>query len=368
MQTQTIDLFRLGWQHLRHNLRETLYLKTGLDVTKPRSIKANINERCNYKCLYCDFWRLPHYQNELSIEQWQAALLSLKDFLGWYNVEFVGGEPFIKKGFLDLLEFCHEQGISWGVITNGSVFSNPHFVQRVVAACPTKLDISVDSAQASIHDTVRGIEHSLEKITHGIQLLREACAQQNQHFPIRIKPTVHRLNFRYLPELVEWVQTVGASTIDFNVVKPWTAEVKSQLWIRDPVEQRELQTVVERLITLKQQGAPIETSPLKLRSFVDHFQEKTVNHGVLPCRIGLRDYHIQANGNVQTCGLYPTLGNVKQHSAQEIWQRAQSVRAQMVQCSQLGKAGCANFCLSSQTPFTHQVGRGLVMLKQLKHS
>ncbi|MGB3510968.1 MAG: radical SAM protein [Microcoleaceae cyanobacterium] len=367
---QLQNFLKLGWQHITHDMTEELYLKAGIDLTKPRSIKGNVNERCNYKCRYCDFWRLKEYQDEMTIPQWQAALLSLKEFMGWYTIEFVGGEPFIKKGFIDLLEFCHSQGIGWGVITNGSGFLNRKNIERVVAARPIKIDISVDSANSEIHDFVRGFSGSLSKITQGIGFLREEQKRLKQKFPIRIKPTVHKHNFRYLPELVEWTKLVGATTIDFNVVKPWTSEVKTELWIRDKSDQKALEQVVETLISMKKDGAPIETSELKLRSFVDHFQGKTVNYGVLPCRLSLRDYHIQPNGDVKMCSLYPAMGNVKTTSAKDIWynEETKKVRAQMVACQRLGKPGCENLCLSSQMSLSHQVQRGLVMLQQMSQT
>src|SRR5262252_8575299 len=156
-------------RHGTHALSESLYLKAGVDLTKPRAIKGFVNERCNYKCLYCDCWRKSVYP-EMSIAEWCHALESLRDFIGYYVIQFAGGEPFVKKGFLDLLRFCDQRSIGWGVITNGSMFS-PATVKAVIEAHPLNIDISVDAANAEIHDQVRGIPGSLAKITEGIRLL-----------------------------------------------------------------------------------------------------------------------------------------------------------------------------------------------------
>src|ERR1700674_1618348 len=102
---KALDLVSLGAKHVRNALSEELYLRTGRDVTRPASIFAEVIERCNYKCRYCDYWRRPNYRDEMSIDEWQEALLSLKEFIGAYHVEFAGGEPYIKKGFLDLVRF-----------------------------------------------------------------------------------------------------------------------------------------------------------------------------------------------------------------------------------------------------------------------
>ena len=95
--------FKLGINHLTGNILEKLYLKTGMDFTFPISIKGNINERCNSKCLYCSNWRLDKYQYEMDLDEWKNSLVSLKEFLGWYMIQFSGGEPFL-RGDIDLLK------------------------------------------------------------------------------------------------------------------------------------------------------------------------------------------------------------------------------------------------------------------------
>src|ERR1039457_5570384 len=99
------ELASLGWKHAVSAFAEEVYLKTGLDSTKPVTFYGLVNERCNVKCRDCEYWRLPKYKDEMSIEQWQAALLSIKDFVGTFSISYSGGEPFIKPGFLDLMAF-----------------------------------------------------------------------------------------------------------------------------------------------------------------------------------------------------------------------------------------------------------------------
>src|SRR5260370_22271930 len=130
------------------------------------------------------------------------AVLSIREFIGAYNIQFSGGEPFVKKGFVELVQFCHQKGIDWGVITNGSAFSRA-VVKAVVDSSPSNIDISVDASSALIHDQVRGTPGSLAKITDGIGLLLEERKASRRRFPIRIKSTAHLRNCRHLPRLVE---------------------------------------------------------------------------------------------------------------------------------------------------------------------
>jgi MoaA/NifB/PqqE/SkfB family radical SAM enzyme len=150
-----LELTRLGAHHVRNAVAEEIYLRTGRDFTVPISIYGEVVERCNYKCRYCEYWRRPHYRDEMPIEDWKKALLDLKDFIGHYHIEFAGGEPYIKKGFVELLTFCGEQGLKWGVTTNGGAFGNQKVVDWTVAAKPFNINISIDSNDARVHDYER---------------------------------------------------------------------------------------------------------------------------------------------------------------------------------------------------------------------
>src|SRR5581483_2168090 len=116
-------LVELAWKHARSTAAEGVYLKSGIDHTIPVAFYGLVNERCNVKCRYCAYWRLDHYVEEMTDGEWQQALLSVKDFVGKFSISFSGGEPLMRRGFIDLMAWCHANGILAGVTTNGSALS-----------------------------------------------------------------------------------------------------------------------------------------------------------------------------------------------------------------------------------------------------
>src|SRR5258708_44683 len=366
---EKLVLLGSGINRVRGIAREGLYMNSGIDITAPESIRGMVNERCNYRCRYCSCWQQNEYVEEMSIAEWKQALVSLKQFIGTYLIQFSGGEPFIKKGFVDLLQVCHDQDIAWGVITNGSALNSKN-VAAIVAAKPCNIDISLDSADAAVNDSVRGAPGSLEAISRGMKCLLAERAATAYRFPIRLKPTISRLTYRGLPELVTWAVEHGADTIDFAPVRPiyelyWTEAIDAELWIRQP-EINDLAAVIETLIEMKKAGAPIETPSEKLRSFPEHFLRRRLEPGLAPCRVGMRDFHIHANGDVHVCWEYPPIGNVRLQSAREIWKgaRAQEIRAQTVACTRFGTIRCATSCLSHRT-ITQEMKRALLLVRQM---
>jgi len=347
-----LTLLREGLRRVRTAASESAYVRSGVDLTAPAAIQGLVNERCNYACRYCHFWRLDRYATELTLEEWQRALASLRDFIGRYVIQFAGGEPFLKQGFVELLAFCRREGIDWGVITNGSAFRSEAVVAKVVAARPMNVDVSVDAADAPTHDHIRGAPGSLRALEAGLALLRRERARGGRHFPIRITPTVSRLNVRALPALADWAAE-HADSIDFHPVHAlpfWTDAMRRELWPDDEAIAA-LREAVETLIAKQATGAPIETPAHKLRSFPEQFLGRRVQTGVAgPCRTGMRDYIITANGDVVVCWDYPPIGNVRRQGARQIWRGAQAraVRARTIVCPKLGKE-CANSCLDHRS-------------------
>jgi MoaA/NifB/PqqE/SkfB family radical SAM enzyme len=354
-------LARLAFKHTYNHAAEELYLHTGKDVTRPVTFYGLVNERCNVKCRYCEYWRLPKYKDEMSIEEWQAALLSVKQFVGTFSISFSGGEPFIKTGFLDLMKFCHDHGIHAGVTTNGSALTRKNAV-KFVEAQPWNLNVSVDAPYAEVHDYLRGWPGLFDKLSDGIRFVREERDKRGLDFPIIVKPTVGKKNFRYLPEMVQWAKSMGATALNFQPMDRWTKETYDELWIEED-ELPELQQVVDKMLALKRQGEPIVNSELVISLLVPHFREQSAPPEAMPCRVGMRDFFIRTNGDVEVCFFYPPIGNIKEASAREIWYgpKAAEIRKQTVECDRL----CLYTCLSQKT-IGDKVKMGLTLLTAQK--
>ena len=351
-------LARLALKHTYNHFAEELYIRSGRDFTKPVTFYGLVNERCNVKCRYCEYWRLPKYKDEMTIEQWQSALLSIKNFVGMFSISFSGGEPMIKPGFLDLMVFCHENGIQSGVTTNGSALTRKN-AARLVEAEPFNVCVSVDAPNAELHDYLRGWPGLFKKLSEGIQFLREERDKKGLNFPIIVKPTIGKKNYKYLPDMVPWCKEIGASMVNFQPMDRWTPETYDELWIEKD-EHDELQKVVDKMLELKRQGEPILNSELVISLLVSHFREESAPPEVMPCRVGLRDFFIRTNGDIEVCFFYPSIGNIMEQSAREIWYgpKAQQIRKETVACEKL----CLYTCLSQKT-IGDKVKMGLNLLK-----
>ncbi len=133
--------------------------------------------------------------------------------MGTYSISFSGGEPFIKPGFIDIMAFCHQNGIHSGVTTNGSALNRKNAI-KFVEAHPWNLNVSVDAPNADLHDYLRGWPGLFQKLSDGIKYVREERDKRGLDFPIIIKPTIGKKNYKYLPDMVQWVKEVGATALE----------------------------------------------------------------------------------------------------------------------------------------------------------
>ena len=354
----TRKLVQLGLKHAHNRIAEFVRIRTHNDYTKPVTFIGHINERCNVKCRQCEYWRLPHYKEEMTIEEWKRALLSIKDFVGNFSITFTGGEPYIRKGFLDLVTFGGQKGISCSIISSGSCMTK-EISERTVAARPFSVHISVDAPNAALHDYLRGQPGLFSRLSDGITHMRREQDKQGVRFPIVVKPTLNRLNFRLMPELVKWSAGIGATAVHFQPVTLWSPETRNELWVEEE-DHAELAEVIENLAGMKRVGYPISPTEEILRLFVSHFRKESAPEQFRPCRVGLRNFWIDANGDVMICDQYPVVGNIRDQEAREIWygDRAQNIRQLTLSCSNL----CVLTC-NSRKSLKNQISMGLHYLR-----
>jgi MoaA/NifB/PqqE/SkfB family radical SAM enzyme len=123
------------------------------------------------------------------------VLGEIKDFVGPFHINFSGGEPLLKRGVFDILNYCRDNDILAGLTTNAVILKNKQAAQLVDGQL-FSLNISLDGSAAATHDLQRGVKGSYAKVRRTVELMKERAAVIGTKVPIVIKPTVSRLNFR----------------------------------------------------------------------------------------------------------------------------------------------------------------------------
>ena len=87
-----------------------------------------------------------------------------------FQINFGGGEPFLRDDFLDLLAYAQRAGITTCVSTNGTLLDDD-LVERLAAMDGLYLQVSLDGATPETNDAIRGAG-TFARILDGV----DACA------------------------------------------------------------------------------------------------------------------------------------------------------------------------------------------------
>jgi len=171
-------------------------------------IHWEVTNRCNLRCKHClSMSGLPR-SVELTTKE---AMAVLKTFhaAGASKVFFTGGEPFIRKDFLILLERTIALGMRASVITNATYLRGEIF--RTLTQLGIQLGISLDGANKITNDAIRG-EGSFRQ---AIEVL-EQC--RNRGISTTLYVTVTAANVGQLESFARLAKERGCIGIHFSEV------------------------------------------------------------------------------------------------------------------------------------------------------
>jgi organic radical activating enzyme len=134
-----------------------------VDLVKLETLWINTGSRCNLQCQNCYIESSPTNDELLFISKGEVdvyldEITELK--LGTSNISFTGGEPFLNKDMLPILEECLTRGFEVLVLTNAYRAIDKYFdaLKRLNSVHPNKLHlrVSLDHYSANIHEQERG--------------------------------------------------------------------------------------------------------------------------------------------------------------------------------------------------------------------
>jgi MoaA/NifB/PqqE/SkfB family radical SAM enzyme len=185
-------------------------LEDSLDLHRPppllRCAKIKITSRCNLRCVMCKYWQTRSEQT-LTSERWREVFGELSA-LGCQKLHFSGGEVFLRRDFLDLVESAVGAGMKVNMTTNGTLIDREK-ARRIGRIGVNSVSISLDGARASVHDAIRGRTDAFRKSVRTIRWLKRS----SDRLKVRVNFVVMRENYQELPEMVRLAGELGATDL-----------------------------------------------------------------------------------------------------------------------------------------------------------
>ncbi|MHB0979906.1 MAG: mycofactocin radical SAM maturase [Thermoleophilia bacterium] len=171
----------------------------------PVNVTWEITDRCNLGCRHCLSADLRRGGGAQLERRSCEALIDELAAIQVFQINFGGGEPFLRPDFMDILRYAQSKGIVTCVSTNGTLLTQT-LVDELVAMDLLFLQVSLDGAFRQTNDAIRG-EGTFERITEGIALLTR------RSFPdLSLNMVVTSVNFHEIGDFHRLAAGFGART------------------------------------------------------------------------------------------------------------------------------------------------------------
>jgi mycofactocin radical SAM maturase len=170
-------------------------------LSAPVNVTWEVTSRCNLSCIHCLSGSGRAEERELTFDQCLGLIDQLAEHK-IFQVNFGGGEPFIREDFLSILDACHRAGLVTCISTNGTLLDDPvleFFRGRELLY----LQVSLDGGTPTTNDPIRG-KGTFKRIIGNIDRL------SRRGIPFSINMVLTRLNFPEISSLYSLAKGYGA--------------------------------------------------------------------------------------------------------------------------------------------------------------
>jgi Fe-coproporphyrin III synthase len=305
----------LNDSRLLSNALVQLNVQTHLTWALPILLYAPTS-RCNSRCVSCDWWRSDG-ASDLSRDE-VAALSRELPRLRTKVVVFTGGEPLVREDVFELADLFRAQGVALHLLTSGLALERH---ASAVAERFAEVTISLDGHTPELYRSVRGVD-GLQAVERGVRLLKEL----RPDLPIRARSTLHRRNFRSLPDLIDKAASMGLDQISFL-----SADVDSAAFGRalpsappnphslllDSAEVDEFEKVIDKALLSHAEAfrsGRVAERGQRLRRLARYYRAHH-QRGPFPevrCNAPWASAVVEADGTVRPCFFQPRVGNLRE--------------------------------------------------------
>lgn len=138
----------------------------------------DITGKCNYRCVHC-YHTFEQYSEDLLSESNFEALFKKLYGLGVFILTISGGEPFIRKDILKILECAKKYDFVVQILTNG-YFLEEAIIKEIAASNVCKLSFSYYGSE-EIHNQITNKKDAHVKLMNAIEL----CIKYNISYELK---------------------------------------------------------------------------------------------------------------------------------------------------------------------------------------
>jgi radical SAM protein with 4Fe4S-binding SPASM domain len=274
----------------------------------PLRMDLAVTFRCQNNCAHC-YAGGSHETEELTTEQWKNVIDRLHD-IGVFIVTFTGGEPTLRDDLPELLQYAQNKGIVTGLITNGRRLKDKDYVTTLEKSGLDFVQITLESHEAKIHDSMTGAKGSWKETVEGIKNIipTQIYATTNT--------TISQHNASDLLQTVDFIKELGVAGFGCNslIYSGKANQVKDKFAVST-------ETLKDLLPKVRDKANQLS---LKFLWYTPtqycRLDPVSLGLGVKSCTAAMTNMCVGPNGDVYPCQSYfESLGNILRDQWRSIW-------------------------------------------------
>jgi MoaA/NifB/PqqE/SkfB family radical SAM enzyme len=215
---------RHAWARYRRHryerrIRRFLDEKSGRADRLPMGAVYEATMRCNLHCEFCYVGDLLNIEGEWRQELTLDALARAFPERSGLQVSLTGGEIFMRKDILSVLDLFRQKGYACGYLTtNGTIISEERaeaLADLAAAGFLKHISVSVDGP-GEIHDVARGLTGTFARTCEGLRRLQAAARRKNAPLRVSINTTVAHESLEALDRMADVAEELGVDAIGLN--------------------------------------------------------------------------------------------------------------------------------------------------------
>ncbi len=263
--------------------------------------------RCNLRCAHC-YCNLPlNDQNAIEKELTCEEVFSIFDQIaeaGCLWLLLTGGEPLLRKDFLEIYTYAKKKGFLISLFTNGTLIT-PKIADYLAEWLPYIVEITLYGVTKETYEKVTGIPGSFKRCQRGIELLLE------RKIPLGLKTMAMTLNRNELSNIKEYAEELGVKFRFDPILNPKLDGSKTPCNFRlSPEEVVKLDLADEKRVK-------------EWREFCERFIVPFHDDKLFNCGAGVSTFHIDPYGRMSSCEMTRFQNyDLRRGSFEEGWHRA----------------------------------------------
>jgi MoaA/NifB/PqqE/SkfB family radical SAM enzyme len=221
---RALPLARHAWARYRRRryerrIQRFLDEKSGRADRLPLGAVYEATMRCNLHCEFCYVGDLLNIEGEWRQELTLDGLRTAFPERAGFQISLTGGEIFMRKDIMSVLDLFREKGYACGYLTtNGTIISEERaeaLADLAAAGFLKHISVSIDGP-GELHDVARGLKGTFERTTAGLRRLQAAARRKHAPLRVSINTTVAHETLEALDQMVDVAEELGVDAIGLN--------------------------------------------------------------------------------------------------------------------------------------------------------